>query len=151
MELSTNGANLIASFEGFVPHPYQDSVGVWTIGCGTTEINGVHVTSSTHPVTKAQAIALLKQQVQNIYGHAVNELNLPLNQNQFDALCSFTYNVGPGAIGPTMTVGKCLRAHNWRGAADGLLLWDRAGGAVLEGLLHRRQAERALFLKPVKH
>jgi lysozyme len=143
LKLSPNGAHLIEQFEGFVPHPYRDSVGVWTIGYGSTR--GVGPNSPN--VTRAQAEARMKREVDATYGAAINALGLPLNQNQFDALVSFVYNVGPGGVASTTTVGKRLRAHDWRGAADALLAWDIAGGHVLAGLKTRRQAERTLFLK----
>lgn len=90
------------------------------------------------------------REVDATYGAAVNALRLPLNQNQFDALVSFVYNVGPGGVAPSTQVGKHLRAHDWKAAADALLAWDKAGGHALPGLTRRRQAERALFLKAVK-
>jgi GH24 family phage-related lysozyme (muramidase) len=71
-----------------------------------------------------------------------------LTQHQVDALTSFIYNVGPAGIGSGTSVGQALRRRDWRAAADHLLGWDRAGGFVLPGLKTRREAERALFLKP---
>jgi len=144
MKLSRNGARLIEEFEGFRSAPYRDAVGVWTIGFGSTTNVGPH----TPPVTRAQAEARMMREVDAHYGAAINALSLPLNQNQFDALVSFVYNVGPGGVAPTTTVGKRLRAHDWHGAADALLAWDKAGGRPLAGLTRRRHAERALFLKP---
>lgn len=150
MKVSSVGASLIAQFEGGqgkdgLFHPYRDAVGVWTIGFGHTHGVG----PGSRPLTRAQALSLLRQDLDVEYGRAVNALKLPLNQYQFDALVSFVYNVGPGGVSSSTTVGKRLRAHDWRGAADGLLAWNRAGGRVLPGLTIRRQAERALFLKPV--
>jgi lysozyme len=145
MKLSHNGAKLIEAFEGFRANPYRDSVGVWTIGYGSTKNVGPH----TPPVTRTEAEARMMREVDVTYGAAVNGLKLPLNQNQFDALVSFVYNVGPGGVSPTTTVGKRLRAHDWHGAADALLAWDKAGGRPLAGLTRRRHAERDLFLKPV--
>lgn len=142
--LSDAGARLIENFEGFSARPYRDPVGVWTIGYGSTRGVG----PSTPPVTRAQAHARLKREVDATYGAAINALGLPLNQNQFDALVSFVYNVGPGGVAASTTVGKHLRARRWRQAADALLAWNKAGGRVLAGLVRRRQAERALFLKP---
>lgn len=143
MKLSQHGAELIASFEGFVGHPYRDAVGAWTIGYGSTRGVGPN---SPH-VTPAQALARMRREVSETYGAAVNHIGVPLTQNQFDALCSFVYNVGPGGVGPGTTIGKRLRAKDYRGAADALLAWDKAGGHRLEGLTRRRRIERALFLK----
>ena len=148
MRLSDRGATLIANFEGFRSHPYRDAVGVPTIGYGSTR----GVTMSSPPVTRAQALARLKREANATYGAAVDRLNrehkLGLNQNQFDALTSFTYNVGPGGIGPDTGIGRALRRKQWRVAADELLEWNRAGGRVLEGLTRRRREERKLFLTP---
>jgi lysozyme len=144
VKLSHNGARLIESFEGFRSAPYRDAVGVWTIGFGSTRNVGPH----TPPVTRQQAEARMMREIDESYGASVNALKLPLNQNQFDALVSFVYNVGPGGIGPNTTVGKRLRARDWHAAADALLAWDKAGGRPLAGLTRRRHAERALFLKP---
>lgn len=146
MRLSDTGAKLIEEFEGFRSHPYRDAVGVWTIGYGSTKGVG----PNTPPVTRAQAHARLKREVDETYGAAVNQLGLPLNQNRFDALTSFVYNVGPGALSPSTGIGRALRRRDWRAAADELLRWDKAGGRALPGLTRRRRAERALFLRPVE-
>lgn len=142
MKLSPKGAELIAEFEGFRSAPYRDAVGVWTIGFGSTKGVG----PNTPPISRAQALARMMREIDETYGAAVNALRLPLNQNQFDALVSFVYNVGPGGVASSTTVGKRLRARDWRGAADALLAWDKAGGRRLAGLTRRRQAERELFL-----
>jgi lysozyme len=145
VRVSEAGAELIAGFEGFVGHPYRDAVGVWTIGFGHTHGVG----PGSRPITRQQALELLRRDLDSEYGRPVNALGLPLNQNQFDALVSFVYNCGPGAIAASTTIGKRLRARDWRGAADALLAWDKAGGRVLLGLTRRRRAERSLFLNPV--
>lgn len=143
MKISADGARLIESFEGFIPHPYRDAVGVWTIGFGSTEGVG----PNTPPMTRAQAERRLMREVNARYAPAVDALKLPLSQHQFDALVSFVYNVGPGGVAGSTGVGRALRARDWRAAADHLLDWDKGGGRVLEGLRRRRIAERALFLK----
>jgi GH24 family phage-related lysozyme (muramidase) len=144
VRLSTKGARLIEEFEGFSASPYRDAVGVWTIGYGSTKGVG----PSTPRVTRREAEARLKREVDATYGAAVNALQLPLNQNQFDALVSFVYNVGPGGVGSGTQVGRALRRHDWTGAANALLAWNKAGGRILAGLTRRRKAERALFLTP---
>jgi lysozyme len=143
MQLSTDGAHLIESFEGFSRLPYRDPVGVATIGFGSTK----GVTMNTKPMTRPQAERRMMREIDASYGAAINALGLPLNQNQFDALVSFVYNVGPGGVGSNTGVGKALRAHDWQSAANHLLEWDKAGGRALSGLTRRRLAERALFLK----
>jgi GH24 family phage-related lysozyme (muramidase) len=143
MRLSQAGAHLIESFEGFVPHPYRDAVGVWTIGFGSTK--GVGPNSPR--VTIAEAEARLMREVDAEYGAVINALGLPLSQYQFDALVSFVYNVGTGGVSASTQVGRALRARNWQAAADHLLDWDKAGGRRLAGLTRRRHAERDLFLR----
>lgn len=144
MKLSDAGVQLIANFEGFRSHPYQDAVGVWTIGYGSTK--GVGPRSK--PVTREQALERLKREVQDTYGAAVDALHLPLNQNQYDATVSFVYNLGPGVLSSGSTFGRLLRGHHFTAAANAMLLYVNAGGRRLLGLVNRRRAERALFLKP---
>lgn len=147
MKLSDRGLALILSSEGFRSCPYWDSTGkVWTIGFGSTKGVG----RNTPCITRAQGLARVRREVQATYGAAIDRLHLPLNQNQYDSLCSFTYNLGPGAIAADTGIGRALRRHDWRTAANEMLRWDRSGGQRLEGLTRRRRAERALFLRPAE-
>lgn len=142
--ISRAGVDLIAEFEGNSLKPYRDAVGVWTIGYGHTE----GVTGKTKPlVSEHAARSLLETDLNRKYAPYVAALHLPLTQKQFDALVSFVYNVGPGGIASTTHVGRALRRHAWREAADALLAWDKAGGKQLAGLTRRRRAERKLFLE----
>jgi lysozyme len=145
VEVNAAGVELIKEFEGFRSAPYQDSVGVWTIGYGHTAGVGPH----SPDLTEAQAEKLLREDLDREYAPKVNALGLPLNQNQFDALVSFVYNLGPLYLEAGHTMGDALRAHNWTAAADSFTMYDEAGGHALPGLLRRREAEKALFLKPV--
>jgi lysozyme len=144
MKISPAGVDLIKEFEGFPSggRPYQDIVGVWTIGYGHTEGVGPHSPRLTEP----QASALLAKDLDSKYGPFVDAIHVPLQQHQYDALVSFVYNVGPGGIGASTHVGQALRARQWQAAADALLAWDKAGGVSVAGLTRRRKAERALFL-----
>ena len=72
-------------------------------------------------------------------------MTVPLTQNQFDALVSLTYNIGSGAFNNS-TLLK-LNKGDYQGAADQFLVWNKADGKVMKGLVRRREAERALFLK----
>jgi lysozyme len=143
--VSAEGVALIARFEGFVGHVYRDAVGVETIGYGETrrDIIEQHRHSG---ISEADARALLRRRVDANYAPPVLALNLP-TQNAIDATVSLVYNCGPGCIAAGTTIGNALRAKRWRAAADGFLLWDKAGGQRLPGLTRRRQEERALFLK----
>jgi lysozyme len=145
MNVGDAGVTLIKEFEGFPYNgrPYRDMVGVWTIGYGHTK--GVGPTSP--PLTEPQASELLRQELDAAYAPPVNALPVELGQHQFDALVSFVYNCGPGAIAPTTHVGQALRAKEFGAAADALLQWNKAGGKPVPGLTRRRTAERALFLE----
>jgi lysozyme len=145
MQISENGLRLIERFEGFVSHPYWDPYGrVWTRGYGETE----GITADSPSISQGEAQRRLARLVDERYAPAVREI-AGLNQNQFDALCSFVWNVGPGAISAGTALGGLLRRGHWTYAAAALLAYVRAGGQVLQGLVTRRQAERVLFLEPV--
>jgi lysozyme len=150
MNISDAGLHLIEEFEGFVDHKYQDSVGVWTIGFGTTLGAGV-VDPLPDTCTVAQAQEWLALYVERSIEPMLNAATVahPLNQNQYDALCSFGYNLGPGYFGPQHSVGQSLRAGNWAGVANDVLQFDMAGGVRLQGLANRREAEVKLFNTPV--
>lgn len=148
MHTSERGIALIKSFEGF-PYggrPYRDAVGVWTIGYGHTE--GVH--AGTPRITQRQADALLRHDLAKKYEGYVNPFARRLNQNQYDALVCFVYNLGGGILGRGYTIGRALRGGDLSTVANAILLYDHAGGRRLLGLTRRRRAERALFLRPVQ-
>ncbi|NJL85752.1 MAG: lysozyme [Leptolyngbyaceae cyanobacterium SM1_1_3] len=138
--ISDEGVFLIKSFEGLRLKAYQDAVGIWTIGYGTTQ--GV---TPGMEITQTQAEQLLRRDV-NKFEQAVQEaLQVSINDNQFSALVSFTYNVGSGAF-RSSTLLRLLNQNDIQGAADQFPRWNRAGGRILAGLTRRRDAERALFL-----
>lgn len=145
MRVSENGINLIKQFEGCRLTAYQDSVGVWTIGYGWTQpVDGKPVAKGM-VITQQKANDLLKQGVVQ-YENGVNSLvKVQLNQNQFDALVDFAYNLGVNALkGSTLL--KKLNAGDYGGAANEFTKWNKAGGKELAGLTRRREAEKSLFL-----
>ena len=90
----------------------------------------------------------MRREIDATYGKAVRSTSRSSStQNMHDALTSFVYNLGPGAISPSTGVGRALRACEWERASNEMLRWDKAGGRSLPGLTRRRRAERALFLK----
>ncbi|GKX60262.1 lysozyme [Leminorella grimontii] len=135
------GINLIKEFEGLKLSKYRDAVGLWTIGYGHLIRSGETFERS---LTEQEAEALLRKDLLESERGIRRLVSVPLTQNQFDALVSFVFNVGVGRLA-TSTLLKKLNAQDYRGAADELPKWNRAGGNVLEGLTRRRQAERALF------
>lgn len=146
MKTSTVGINLITSFEDLRLNAYDDGVGVWTIGYGTTVYpNGVKVKKGD-VCTLDQAKAYFAHDL-NRFETAVNSaVKVPLTQNQFDALVSLTYNIGENAFkGSTLL--KKLNAKDYQGAADQFPQWNKGGGKVMKGLVRRRAAEAELFLK----
>ena len=138
---SQAGIDLIKEFEGCVLTAYKCPAGAWTIGYGhTSEV------CEGQTITQAQAEAYLKTDLVT-YENAVNNyVTAALNQNQFDALVSFAYNCGTGAL-KTSTLLTLLNNGDYTGAANQLDLWNKGGGQVLAGLVRRRAAEKALFLE----
>ena len=141
---STSGVDLICSFEGLELKAYDDSVGVWTIGYGTTVINGVRVKKGDI-CTVEQAKSYMASDLKK-FEAAVNKVTVALNQNQFDALVSLTYNIGTGAFADS-TLLKKLNSGDYKGAAAQFDVWVKAGGKRMQGLVNRRAVERKLFEK----
>lgn len=144
MHISEKGVELIKRFEGLSLKRYLDSVGVPTIGFGTTERDLGHPVPES--CTSAQAEGWLRDGMAKHYEPAINALGVPLNQNQFDALCSLVYNCGPGVM--SGSIGRDLRAKRYNSAAQDFGLYVMAGGQRLQGLVNRRNAERDLFVTP---
>lgn len=141
MRPSQKGIELVAKYEGCRLTAYKCPAGVWTIGYGHTE--GVKE-GDTLPSEEA-AKELLGKDLKK-YANYVNAcvqkgmIKFPLNQNQFDALTSFTYNCGNGNLQ------KLVSGRDAATIADKLPLYNKGGGKVLKGLVRRREEERALFL-----
>ena len=135
--LSLSAAALvgIVVHEGYSDTPYFDSVGVPTIGFGTT--HGVKPTDRTTP---PKALARALSDIQQFEGALKRCVKVPLHQYEYDAFLSLAYNIGPGAFCHSTLVRK-LNAGDYAGACKEILRWDRAGGVVLKGLTKRRQAE----------
>jgi lysozyme len=134
------GLSLTEQFEGCELTAYQDQVGVWTIGYGHT---GPDVTPGLS-ITLDQAQALLAQDVAGASVCVNKVIAVQLTQDEFDALVDFVFNLGAGAFTGSTLV-RDLNAGDFTAAAAQFDLWDHAGGAVVAGLLRRRQAEAALF------
>ena len=140
------GLKLIAKFEGCYLQAYLCPANVWTIGIGTTIYpNGVKVKKGDK-CTLEQAHEYLAHDMIEFEKTVNDSVKVPLSQNQFDALVSLAYNIGSGAF-KNSTLLKKLNAKDYAGAADQFLVWNKGGGKVLKGLVRRRDAERALFLK----
>lgn len=149
MRISEKGLAMIENFEGCLLKASNKLDGVWTIGYGQTgSYYGKKVRKGT-TTTKALAHAWLRDHSIKTYEDAVNKnVKVSINQNQFDALVSFTYNVGVGALKQSTAL-RLLNQGDYTGAADALTMWTKCNGKVLAGLVRRRKEERALFLTPV--
>ncbi|MDU4065939.1 lysozyme [Enterobacter kobei] len=145
MQISDKGIALIKQFEGCKLTAYQDSVGVWTIGYGWTKpVDGKPIRAGM-TIKQETAERLLKTGLVSYENDVSRLVKVDLTQGQFDALVSFTYNLGARSLS-TSTLLRKLNAGDYAGAADEFLRWNKAGGKVLNGLTRRREAERALFL-----
>ncbi|MEB3288639.1 MAG: lysozyme [Leptolyngbya sp.] len=146
-QINAEGLALIKHFEGLRTTAYQDAVGVWTIGYGHTSMAGPPVVYPGMTITTAEADAILQQDL-DLFEQGVSQaLTIPTDENPFSALVSFAFNVGLSAYRNS----TLLRKHNagdFPGAAAEFPRWVYAEGEVLPGLVRRRDAERALYLKP---
>jgi lysozyme len=154
LTLSPSGLALIKKFEGLRLSAYRCIAGIWTIGYGSTYYrNGTSVKKGDKLADIHQADELFKYTLQH-FEQAVNQLvQVPLTQNQFNALVSFAYNAGTNALGKS-TLLKLLNQGNYEAAAKQFLIWnkitDPATGKkiVAPDLTRRRIVESELFLKP---
>lgn len=145
MQTSDKGIALIKEFEGCKLTAYQDSVGVWTIGYGWTQpVDGKPIRVGM-TIKQETAERLLKTGLVSYESDVSRLVKVGVTQGQFDALVSFTYNLGARSLS-TSTLLRKLNAGDYAGAADEFLRWNKAGGKVINGLTRRREAERALFL-----
>lgn len=142
MKTSKNGIDLIKSFEGCELKAYKCPAGIWTIGYGHT--SGV---KEGMAITKEKAKELLEHDISIKYECYINAYSLKINQNQFDALVSFVYNVGPGNLYKSTLLKKIKINHNDPSIATEFMKWKRGGGKVLPGLVKRRKAESELYFK----
>ena len=142
MKISSKGVSLIKQFEGCRLIAYKCPAGVWTIGYGHTA--GV---KEGDTITQETADSYLRNDLEK-YEKAVMKYDAiyHFNQNQFDALVSFTYNCGVGNLKNLTQSGKRTLAQ----ISTKLPLYNKAGGVVLRGLQRRRAAEKELFDTPIK-
>lgn len=137
------GYRLLKEFEGCSLTPYQDAGGLWTIGYG-------HCTGKSPgaPLTDSQAAdSLLASDVAEIAKEVTDALKFTVNDNQFSALVCFTFNLGIANLLES-TLLRCINSGHAVDCADEFLRWIKINGIPNDGLLRRRQAERALYLTP---
>jgi lysozyme len=143
MNISDKGLALIKSFEQFRAEAYLDAVGVPTIGWGTTHINGQPVKLGMS-CTMEQATQWMLADLAEFENFIQDKVNVPLTQNQFDALCSLVYNIGDENFEESSVLRE-INQKDYKTAQARFLLWNKAGGKVLRGLSRRRVAEAAMF------
>ena len=144
MKLSNNGYKFIATQEGVKNTSYPDVKGIYTIGIGFIMINGKAVTKgmsmSDDEIEKEFFVQITK------YENCVNaNVKSILNQNQFDALVSFTFNLGAGSLKSSTLLKKVNINPADATIANEFAKWNKAGGKVIAGLTKRREAEAKLY------
>ena len=144
MRISENGIEFIRQLEGEKLTAYPDIVGIWTIGVGHTGFVDGKPVARGMAITKEKSKELLTADLKRLESAVNDAVQVTLTQNQFDALVSLAFNIGEGAFVRSTLVNK-LNAGDKKGAAEQFLVWKNAGGRVSQGLLNRRQKEKAMF------
>lgn len=144
MRISENGIEFIRQLEGEKLTAYPDIVGIWTIGVGHTGFVDGKPVARDMAITKEKSKELLTADLKRFESAVNDAVKVTLTQNQFDALVSLAFNIGEGAFARSTLVNK-LNAGDKKGAAEQFLVWKNAGGRVSQGLLNRRQKEKAMF------
>ena len=139
MQISTEGISLIKKFEGCELESYKCAAGVWTIGFGST-----HNIEEGMNISKDRAEELLLEDIAEFEESVLESVDMPMSQHQFDALVSWTFNLGPSNL-KASTMLKVLNSGNYEDVPEQIKRWNKAGGKVLDGLIRRREAEALLF------
>lgn len=141
MKMSTRGRKLLIEREGCILQSYQDSVGVWTIGVGHTAAAGAPVPIPGMRITSEDAESILTKDLV-LYERAINDaLKVPVTQNEFDAMVSICFNVGPKFANSTCI--KRLNAGDREGAAEAIMFWNKP-----PEIINRRRSEYRQFKTP---
>ena len=140
MKISAEGLALIKKFEGLELTAYQCAAGVWTIGYGHTKD-----VQEGDEWSEAHADHMLEVELEEFEEYINDNVTVALSQNQFDALVSWVYNLGPANL-KASTMLKVLNSGDYEGVPAQIQRWNKAGGKVLEGLIRRRKAEALLFV-----
>ena len=140
MNISKEGLSLIKKFEGCELEAYLCPAGVWTVGYGHTKD-----VKEGDKINKEEADYLLQEEMIEYESYINDFVEVPLNQNQFDALCSWVYNLGPTNL-KNSTMLKVLNEEKYVDVPQEIKRWNKAGGEVLDGLIKRREAEAKMFV-----
>ncbi len=142
--ITQEGLNLIKHFEGFEPEIYLDAAGLPTIGYGHLIRPGEHKMFE-NGITESAAEALLAKDVWSAERSVLRLIGVPLTDGQYDALVSFTFNLGGGAL-QRSTLRRKVNREEHNEVPEQLMRWVWAGGRRLRGLMRRRKAEAVLYL-----
>lgn len=135
---------IIKRYEGLRTKAYQDSNGIWTIGYGNT-----HEVSPGEEISEQDAENELREYLQSLGPSIIRVVKLPLNNNQYSALLSFTYNVGLGNLEKSHLL-QIINSKNDGKVVQEFLKWDHdSKGHELNGLKARRLAEASLYFLPL--
>ena len=146
-KISNKGLELIKEFEGFSSVAYLCPAKIPTIGYGNTFWEDGRKVRLGEQISKTKALELLEFVANKDFASKIYPLiKVEVNQNQFDAMVSLTYNIGVGAFSSSTLLRK-VNAKDFIGASNEFLKWDKAGGKPLSGLTRRRQREKELFLR----
>jgi len=146
MKLSVKGLNLIKHFEGVRYRPYRCSAGLWTVGVGHLIGDGKSLPKAWNRVFTEQEInAFFIRDIFRFERGVGVYIKVPLRQSEFDALCSFSFNLGLGTL-QRSTLRQKINRGDKKGAAKEILRYCRAGGKIIKGLQRRREAEYQMFL-----
>ena len=142
------GIELIKRFEGFRAEPYRCPANVPTIGYGATFYpGGPRVNMADKPITESAASDLLKSMLSNFELYVDSYCIDTITQNQFDALVSFCYNLGPANLKVSTLLKKVNKNPSDPTIRDEFMKWTKAGGRTLKGLVTRRSSEADLYFK----
>jgi len=139
MKISQEGLSLIKKFEGCELEAYKCAAGVWTYGWGSTKN-----VKEGDKITQEEADKLLVNEMSEYEGYVNDLVKVDLKQNEFDALVSWVYNLGPNNLSSS-TLLQRLNNKNWDDVPNQIKRWNKAGGEVKQGLVRRREAEALLF------
>jgi lysozyme len=144
----TAGVELIKMFEGFRSAPYKCPAGIPTIGYGATFYpTGKKVTMADKAITEAEGTVLLQSMLVSFEKYVDSYCRDDINQNQFDALVSFAYNLGPANLKSSTLLKKVNANPEDESITLEFMKWVKAGGKTLKGLVRRREAESQLYFK----
>jgi lysozyme len=162
LKISDSGLQFIKRYEGLKKSVYLDVAGLKTVGYGhlltKPELSSNSVTIGGNKIfldralTDAEVDTLLRQDIEPKAQTVRSTIKTPLTQSQFDALVSLCFNIGSGAFSSS-TLAKDINAGNLEKAPGDFLVWCKAGGKTVQGLLNRRQAEASIFrgMPPTNH